>query len=84
MTAVSVTTASTTILAPNSVYSRVKLQNLGAGTAFIQFDGGTAAAANSGYSMAANAVLDLEDNQCRRGIYGITSSGTADIRIQAV
>lgn len=83
MTAVSVTTATTAILAPSQAYSKVKLQNLGAAVAFIQFDGGAAVAAN-GYSLAVNGVLDLEGPQCNRGINGITSSGTADIRIQAV
>ena len=63
MTAVSVTTTTTVILAPNQAYSKVKLQNLGAAVAFIQFDGGSAVAAN-GYSLAVNGALDLEGPQC--------------------
>lgn len=81
MTAVSVTNATTVILAPGNANKSVVLQNLGAAVAFIQWDGGPAVVAN-GFSLAVNASLVLFDEQCQRGINGITSSGTADIRLQ--
>ena len=83
MTAVSVTTATTAILAPSSVYTDVIIQNIGAAIAFINWDGGPATAAN-GYSLAVSGVLSLSGKQCQRGINGITTAGTADIRLQAV
>lgn len=84
MTAVSVTTSSTQILAPSQATRWAVIENNSSVQAvYLCFDGPTATLAD-GLPLAANGTLVLVlAGQVNKGIYGIVASATADVRIQA-
>lgn len=84
MTAVTITTASTEIIAPNSVFNSVDIYNNSAQVVYLNYDGGPATVANGLPLAATGGMIRLTGAQCRKGIYGIVAAATADVRVQAI
>lgn len=82
MTAVSVTTSSTQIVAPSSATQFIHIHNASAQSVYLNYDGGAATVAD-GLPLAAGARLELTGvNQCGKGVRGIVAATTADVRVQ--
>lgn len=85
MTAVSVTTASTQILAAAKTRKFFALYNNGSNTIFLAFDGTSAATTAAGFPLASGASLILQQDGgpgVTYPVYGIVAAGTEEIRTQ--
>lgn len=81
MTAITVQTTSTIVVAPNSAIQWVDLHNQTAAVVYVAYDGSAASVAN-GFPLAQNEKLRLEGSQCKKGVYAIIAAATGDLRVQ--
>lgn len=77
--AATVTTSATLIVGGRTSREAVQIQNLGAADIYI---GGSGVTASTGIKVASGASWD--DQNLSGPLYGITSSGTADVRVLEV
>jgi hypothetical protein len=81
MAPIVVTTASTTVVAPNAATRYIHLQNKAAAEIFVSYDGTDVTLAN-GIGIAAGASLQLSgEAQCSRGVKAIIAAATGDLRV---
>lgn len=81
MAPIVVTTASTTVVAPNSATKFIHLQNLAAAAIFVSYDGTDVTLLN-GISIAAGGSLQLNGQDlCAKGVKAIIAAATGDLRV---